>query len=185
MNKKLLLALLTSFIGNHFYILFVSLILLKIGYSSSFVSFAIGATIIPNLFLGPMLGKLVDRSSKVKLHTILCAFLAVIVISLGYFSFNLDLEVGKYVIIFLMVAYNCFMSPLNTLLYQYIVPSLDENESKAYIVWERYEALGIFLASSVGFVLMKQGLEKWLLAFDAVSFIICALIVHGSWGGGW
>jgi hypothetical protein len=181
MNKKILAALFTSFIGNHFYILFVTLILLKLGYGVGFVSFAIGATIIPNLLFGPALGRLVDRSNKTKLHTILCISLALVVNAIGLVAFNVDQEIGQVLIFVLMIIYNVFTSPLNTILYQYIVPSLDESESKAFIIWERYEAMGIFLASVLGYLMLKNNIHHLLLVVDGVTFLLCGLVIHNAW----
>lgn len=178
MNKKILFTLLFSFIGDQFYILFVSVILLKLGYPSSFVAGSIALTVLPNLILGPRLGRFVDQSRKLNLHTSLCIFLAMLVNIIGVLAFSLNPSTFSMVsITIMMILYNCFFSPLNTLLYQYIIPSLHEDESKAYLIWERYQAAGIIISAAISYILLKFELYKVLLPLDGLSFIVCAIII--------
>lgn len=181
MNKKIFLALFTSEIGNSFYILFVSVVLLKLGYSVGFVSSSIAITVLPNLIFGPWLGKMVDYGNKKRIHLYLNISLALVVNLIGGAAFFLDHSIGKFVIPFLMVIYNCLFSPLNTIIYHYVVPDLDENEAKAFIKWEKYRALGIFLSSIISFVVIKFDLHYWLLPIDGFTFVFCSLVIDKGW----
>jgi hypothetical protein len=100
---------------------------------------------------------------------------------IGIIVFNVEQEWVRFLIVFMMIIYNLFFSPLNTLLYQYIIPSLDKDESKCFIVWEKYESIGFFLASILGFFILKFDLTKFLLPLDGLTFLICAFIIDKNW----
>lgn len=184
MNNKIFWALFLSFIGDHFYILFVSLILLKASYSPEFVSFAIAATALPNLIFGPKLGRFVDQSDKLKLHTNLSLALALLVNVLGIVVFLMKLSsLTKTLVFLLMLTYNCLSSPLSSLLYQYLIPTLEIDESKAFLKWERFQAVGTFAASIFGYLILKFNFEILLLILDSITFVVCAVIVAKHWLG--
>lgn len=179
MNKRIFYTLLTSFIGDQFYILFVSAVLLKMGYSSSFVAGAIALTSIPNLLFGPYLGRLVDKSDKVKLHTRLNIGLALIVNILGLIVYQMDKSMLSMVLIALiMIVYNFLYSPLNTLLYHYIIPTLGVDESKVFLKWEKFQSIGIFLSAIFCFLIIKIDLQNILLPIDGLTFLVSAFIIE-------
>ncbi len=182
MNKRIFLVLLLSYVGDQFYILFVSSVLLKLGYSALFVAGTISATILPNLFFGPKLGRYVDKSCKRKLHSQLTVSLAILVNILGFFVFfTKPSSISMTIILFLMISYNFLYSPLNSVLYQYIIPTLDHLENKSFIRWEKYQAIGTFSAALICFILIKKNLYHILLPLDGLSFLMSGLIIHKTW----
>ena len=166
-----------SFIGNFLSMMFVSTVLFKLGYSAVFVSTMMAFTILPNLFFGPIIGRKVDGGNKKKLHFWLNTGLIFIVSLIGLVAFKAPLPIGKIILPLMFIAYNLLSSPLMTLHYQYLVPSIGETEDLSYIEWERYEAIALFLSSFIGFILIKYNFETWLIFFDVLSFATCAYLV--------
>ena len=166
-----------SFIGNFLSMMFVSTVLFKLGYSAAFVSSMMAITILPNLFLGPKIGRLVDNGNKKKLHLWLNVGLIVIMSLIGLITFKLPISAGKIILPIIFITYNLLSSPLMTLHYQYLVPSIGESEDLSYIEWERYESIALFLSSFIGFILIKYNFLEWLIIFDVLSFAACAYLV--------
>jgi hypothetical protein len=166
-----------SFIGNFLSMMFVSTVLFRLGYSAAFVSSMMAFTILPNLLLGPVIGRKVDVGNKKKMHFWLNVGLIVIASLIGLIAFKLPVSSGKIILPVIFITYNLLSSPLMTLHYQYLVPSIGESEDLSYIEWERYESIALFLSSFIGFVLIKYNFQEWLIIFDVLSFAACAYLV--------
>lgn len=179
MNKRIFYTLLASNIGDQFYILFISVILLKLGYSGSFIAGSIALTSLPNIIFGPQLGRAVDLFPKGRLHTILNIGLFFILLLLGLCVYLMKISTSSMIVItLLMIFYNFLYSPLNTLLYHYVIPMLDVSESVAFIKWEKFQSMGIIISALLSFLILKLNLHFILLPIDAVTFLVASLIVE-------
>lgn len=180
MKNRVFKIICLSFVGNFLSMMFVSTVLFQLGYSAAFISSMMALTIFPNLLLGPLIGRKVDNGNKKKLHFWLNIGLVLVVSFIGLIAFKAPMSVGKIILPIAFIVYNLLSSPLMTIHYQYLVPSIGENEDLSYIEWERYESIALFLSSILGFVLIKYNFQIWLIVFDVLSFIACAYLVDKS-----
>lgn len=159
----------------------VVLHLLEIGYSAATTSMAIALTAIPNVFFGQLLGRWVDRSSKKKLFVGLSLYLATIELFLLGASGWWSGSHSAAAVITLMVAFSFGYSPLMTLIYTYLVPSLDNDESRIFVLWEKANAVAMILGGLIGFILLHYVSAGWLILLHVFTLIIAAALIPKLW----
>ena len=180
MNRLLIIFFFSS-VTEYLYFTSVAIFLDSIGFSALMISLAIGATALPNALLGPVFGRWVDRSPKKMLLLLLMFGLGLsqiaVLIAAGWFggaAFN-------YIVLGLMIVFALAYSPYVTLFYQYLLPSLDENESNVYSLWELFSSASIVLASVLTFALLEWADPGFLILVSALSFMMNGAIVFALW----
>lgn len=176
-NGKAHLFLFITEAGDYFFIASVAIYLLSIGYSAFLTSTFIALTIIPNLVLGPLLGKFVDRSNKSILLIFSALAISLFEILLLYTTGWFGGDGSQAIVPFLFIILALLYTPYHLLVWHYFVPLIHEKEMIAYSHAEITSSLAAFFASITAAILLFYIDPGWLILIDAASFMISAIFI--------
>lgn len=172
-----LAVLFVSSLGTALFMTGIVLYLLESGLSAATASTAVAITVLPNLFFGHLLGRWVDRSDKVKLFLGLNLYLAAVETAIiGLIGFWRP-PFQPLLVSFLLLAFSFGFSPLITIIYSYIIPSLHEDSAYIYAQWEKAGSIATMAAGLLGFAILGRYSAVWLIVFDVASFLLAAIAI--------
>jgi MFS family permease len=181
-NRRQIFGLLfLSSLGTCVFMASMPAYLLSIGFSAIGTAALIGMTALPNAFFGLHLGRLVDRSQKRALFFRLSVFLAGVECLILFCGSFYEGGAKVYLIGALLLPFAFAFSPLMTLIYQYIIPSLHEDEGKVFAIWEGLTALAAILSAVVAYLFLSVWPASSLIIFDAATFVIAGFLVSHWW----
>lgn len=178
---QILLILFLSSIGTTLFMAGIPLYLLGLGMATVEVTTLLALTAVPNMLFGWVLGRLVDNSDRRFLYLSLSIGLALLELVIVFLLPALD---GKMQIVLAFIVMQVFAfcySPLSTLTYQYLVPSLHPDETKIYAIWEFTIAAAAALAALFIYIFLSSFSLQYLVIVDAVSFLVAGIAVWVLW----
>lgn len=178
-NKHVYLSVFISELGDFVFLSSIAIFLLNQGYNAFESSSFIAITTLPNIFLGPYLGKIVDEArDKGFLYLTLTLGLVLLEVLLLYVTgwFDGTKLTMTIPVIFLFMA--CFYSPYLMLLNHYIVPHIEEKEGDSYANMEIISNIAAVSACFIIGIILYIYDSGYLILFDTISFIISALLLY-------
>ncbi len=180
--KRILLVQFVSEIGDTVFLSSISLFLLHQSYSATQAVGSVAITALPNLLLGPWLGKWVDQSKKLPTYIALNLSLALgeILLLGGAGWIFPSTRMPSWGIPILLFCMAIVYSPLQTLIQHYMIPALandQRDEVQVYSLWETYRTAATLMGALISFLVLLYVDPGWLFVFDAASFCGAAILM--------
>ena len=177
----LLLVLFVSSIGTSLFMAGLPLYLINMGLSSAEVASIIALTALPNLLLGSKLGRWIDVAKRDTLFLKLSFLLATVELSLVYFLPMTSQSTRPWWALIIMQLFALMFSPLTTLVYQYLIPSLHSDETKIFAIWEFISAGAAVVAAGFSYIFLSRYAVEILLVIDACTFLFAGVATSFLW----
>lgn len=153
----------------------------SIGLSTSESAFLIASTALPNVFLGAPLGRVVDRAPRRSLFFGLSMALASMDVCFVFIVPAISPDMRFWVAIVTIQIAAVLFSLLSTLTYQYLIPSLDSDETKAFASWEVATALASVAAAAISWTVLPHQSVGILILADAAALLVSGVTVTAFW----
>lgn len=163
-------------ISNSLFKSVILTILLKNDFSSFSISLSIASMALPNLLLGKLMGRFIDRNLKIRslkiacIGLIVCEFFIIFVSDQPYYA--------RFILPILLISISLFFSIYMMVIEQFLVPSIDVNEEISYRNWEVINKLSAIVSGFVGFIFFKYFNPISILFADILSIFILLLFCY-------
>ncbi len=171
-------------VGTSLFLAAAPIYLRSIGLSTAESALLVASTTFPNIFLGASLGRFVDQGSRRSLFLRLSVGLAATELSLMFLVPLARPSLSFWVAAVNMQAAAFLFSALGTLTYQYLIPSLDVDETRAFAKWEVAAAIASVTAAVISLTLLARHSVTVLILIDAVTLLISGTAVFVFWPPG-
>ena len=178
-NRHIYFSIFVSELGDFVFLSSIAIFLLNQGYNAFESSSFVAMTTLPNIFLGPILGRIVDQSNnKGFLYLLLTLGIVILEILLLFVTGWFDGTKITFLIPIIFLLMSCLYSPYLMLLNHYIVPKIEENENYSYANMEIVSNIAaVFACFIIGAILYLYD-SGYLIVFDMFSFLLSALLLY-------
>ena len=138
------------------------------------VGLTLMATAVPSLIVGLLAGVYVDRHDRKRILVITCLIQAVIVGAIAVIV-EMDSIVGLYALLLLNAGVKQFFDPAHDSLIPEMASDEELNAANAFLSIAAFGSTAIGFAGA-GLLASTVGLT-WAFILDAISFVVCALLI--------
>ncbi len=156
----------------------IAIFLHALGYSAFAISSCIAATALPHVFIGPVLGRFVDRS-KNKSSLLLMIHIGMS-FSLAVLCFA-ELENLQWIAGTGMLLFATLLSPYQSLFTHYLLPSLSDDEDYIYSHWEMISAISVVIGGALSALLLLVANPLLLIQLTSIAYAVSGILIWIFW----
>ena len=183
-TQRIFALLFLSAIGTTLFFSAIPIYLRSIGLSTAQTALIVASTALPNMVLGARFGRWVDRSPKKLLFLWLSITLAMVEACLVFALAGVHPEYLFWASAANMQVAAMLFSPLSTLTYQYVIPSLDADETRAFAGWEVASGIASICAAGASLAVLMSQPVRVILIVDAFTLVVAGGLIYRWWPDG-